>query len=507
MKRSALILRHPALPRLIGPIIIGMVLATGIQWQCPATGGGTLQPDDIPADQNDSAAVVAGNPDGLAIVQGTPNGSVSVNDLTKEVVVVFNEPMIPLARLDAETKGIFNIDPPVPGTYRWYGSRVCAFQPGERFLPGTRYTVKVDGGVTSLAGQKLGESYEFQFETPPLALTGVYPRTGNTLEYDVDFRLYFNYPVSTGAVQRHVQLTANGENVPVTVQYLNDRPAQFEDGLRRDDTQEAELKRRIILKTLRSLPRDAEVELVIRAGLPPMQGNRGLEKDLRYTYRTYGPLKASLEAEAPFFQHMWRHRILFNNPVDLKKAAESLKFTPEAKLLYAPEGNGQYLYLGHFDVKPTATYQLELDAGLQDIYGNALVGERKFQVTIPRVRKDFHSDSGVYTIESRMQQRLPVQVEGLTDMNATVRTIRLSDLQSLASMEDQELWKLDGNNETERAWNTGLNPEQIRKVPFDLAPFLNQKQGIRLVRMHQQVEQYDGDIENKSRVQLVQSTN
>ncbi|MCB1322142.1 MAG: Ig-like domain-containing protein, partial [Leptospiraceae bacterium] len=236
MNRIALILRHPALPRLIGPIIIGLVLATGLQWQCPATGGGTLQPDDIPADQNDSAAVVAGNPDGLAIVQGTPNGSVSVNDLTKEVVVVFNEPMIPLARLDAETKGIFNIDPPVPGTYRWYGSRVCAFQPGERFLPGTRYTVKVDGGVTSLAGQKLGESYEFQFETPPLALTGVYPRTGNTLEYDVDFRLYFNYPVSTGAVQRHVQLTANGENVPVTVQYLNDRPAQFEDGLRRDDT-------------------------------------------------------------------------------------------------------------------------------------------------------------------------------------------------------------------------------------------------------------------------------
>lgn len=150
----------------------------------------------------------------LRVVQSAPRGKLAEVKLAKEIVVVFNHPIVPLAKLDRVTKGVFKVRPNLPGKFRWYGSRVCAFIPEPGFNPGTTYRIEIPKTAKALNGKMLKEAFHFEFQTPALKLLNHYPggspvyreghgyeeyesndRSGTTIPYDQKFRLTFNYPV------------------------------------------------------------------------------------------------------------------------------------------------------------------------------------------------------------------------------------------------------------------------------------------------------------------------
>ena len=84
----------------------------------------------------------------LSVVQNLPGGELKASDFRREILVVFSHPIEPLGTLDKSARSVFQVEPPLKGKFRWYGSRVNAFIPENGYNPGVKYRVKVPAGFT-----------------------------------------------------------------------------------------------------------------------------------------------------------------------------------------------------------------------------------------------------------------------------------------------------------------------------------------------------------------------
>src|SRR5262245_48953918 len=109
----------------------------------------------------------------LEVVEAAPQGEVDSLAQAGEVRVVFSQPMVTLGRVPSEvTAPFFHIEPPLPGSLRWSGTRTLIFTAADPdHLPfATRYRVRVDADATAVSGARLSRPYTFSFTTPTLRL-------------------------------------------------------------------------------------------------------------------------------------------------------------------------------------------------------------------------------------------------------------------------------------------------------------------------------------------------
>ncbi len=456
---------------------------------------------DLPLETFSEPPIYSTNDNELQVVQGSPIGELSVNDLTKEIVVVFNKPMVPLAKLEESTRGVFSITPKVAGKFRWYGSRVNAFVPKEPLRPGTKYQVTVAAGIKALNGAKLDEVHAFAFETPPLKLVSHRPYRNNTIEYDSNFQLYFNYPVSLADVQRRISLQVNGSRVRFQASYVENKSEDEE----RLDVQQREARRGVILKPVAKLPRGAKVRLSLAKGLPPLGGNKGLEKQVVLNYETYGPLRAKLVSDAKFFQELWGLRLQFNNPVNLKDVAKHVRFDPPAEFIEREGGATTRTSFAYWTVKPSQEYTVTISPQLKDRYGNRITGERSFTATTPRLRREFSAYGGVQAIEAEAGLRLPVDVAAIPELKVKLGNFDVDDLKKYVAggYKVRDIPHRDGKDVS---FTTGFDALDRGRVGFALEPHLENKRGWTAVSVTGDIEEWDGDIATRTNRRFVQAT-
>ena len=127
------------------------------------------------------AALTSGSTDspdaGFQVAEVGPSGTVPHENLEGGVWVLFNKPVIALKTLDkpATSSTILAIAPHIDGIYRWYGSRLLAFEPKGPLAPATEYTFSVNGSLRSLQGEALTGDTKFSFRTEPLQIVSVTP--------------------------------------------------------------------------------------------------------------------------------------------------------------------------------------------------------------------------------------------------------------------------------------------------------------------------------------------
>ena len=112
-------------------------------------------------------------PAGLSVAKAGPTGEVSSLASANEVRVVFSDAMVALGRIPEVVQApYFKIVPPVPGRFRWSGTKLLIFTPAKgTTLPfGTKYTVTIDATAASMDGKKLAAPYVFSFTTPTVKL-------------------------------------------------------------------------------------------------------------------------------------------------------------------------------------------------------------------------------------------------------------------------------------------------------------------------------------------------
>src|SRR3954471_2746360 len=135
----------------------------------------------------------------VTVVSGRPAGETSDLGESREVTVVFSEPMVALGRIpNPVTAPFFKIQPALPGTFRWSGTSILIFTPDPKVaLPfSTRYTVTIDTSATAVSGHTLAAPYTFAFTTPTVKLLATnWYRLGNRFDGPVVVGLRFNQPV------------------------------------------------------------------------------------------------------------------------------------------------------------------------------------------------------------------------------------------------------------------------------------------------------------------------
>jgi hypothetical protein len=189
------------------------------------------------------------------------------------IYAVFSQPVVPLAKLGGpvtEDAGLFTIEPPLKGIYRWYGTKLLSFEPEADGLPQQKYTVTVSDSIQSLGGKKLEGNTSFSFETERLGVlswslgpgdswTDTYSAPPDNARY---ITAVFSYPVELDEIAAWIEIRGGGRTYPFTV----GRPGKAERGYRTRDA----LDDQFALIAMNGTPLPTRFLLVLRN--PPIFG-------------------------------------------------------------------------------------------------------------------------------------------------------------------------------------------------------------------------------------------
>ena len=475
---------------LVGAFSVFLLLVVAGLWELgnrplaalPAVMTSTLQEPTAP------------NPDVLEIIQASPKGKLQSAQLDQEIVVVFNQPMVPIGKVSDTDRKAFRIEPALSGKYRWYGTRVAAFIPDAPLKPGSSYRVIVPA-QKSLNGKELKKEYSFDFRTPPLTLHYSYPYSGSRIKYDQSFTLYFNYPVSLRDIQRMGKLYANGREVGFSASYREE-----------EDADQESQQSTVIIKPNSELPRNAAIQVFLKKGLPPAGGNDGLESDAVIKFQTYGPLSVDLDRKGKYFQDTWSTGLRFNNPVDPAEAIKHIRIEPNLSRSTPEEDEVSFLSIREWPVKAGQKLTIYVDGDVTDVMGNRLGEKKIFQLKMPAYRPDFgmsYSDSDV--VESALKQLLPASMAAIPQYSLGQRQLSVSEIQSYAASRNSSDY-LRNISYQKKDIKTGLSENDSATVGVDLAPFLKNKRGWLAVDVSAKTINWQGKDQVEHSRRIVQST-
>lgn len=442
----------------------------------------------------------------LEVVQASPSGKLEARDLSGEIVVVFNHPVVALDQVENTKKKVFEIDPPIDGQIRWYGSRVAAFVPDEILPPAAQLTVKVSAGTKALNGKSMRGPYNFSFTTPDLKIERTYPYSGKTIEYDEKIFLYLNYPVDLSVAEKSIVLLSNGNRHPVDISYVTDSQRE------RFYFAGPDTKRMIVITPKRDYPRDAEISVILKKGLIVQKGSRPLPRDVKVSYSTYGPLSVTLKDEDRFFQDSYSTGLEFNNPVKKKDLAKALTISPPLKggplknlTDESQEDTVRFVSFLSWQVEPGQSFSVKIDKSLKDAYGNRLSGASKteYSVKLPPLRADFRAPTGHQVIESAEDQKVPLYAAAMDAVRVQVADVTKYTILAMARNDDDARlsYKQD-------IMKTGLSQYQSGTFGFDLKKYLSSGQkGWLAVRLLDEAVNYKGKKYTKKYTRIIQSTN
>ncbi|MBW1971921.1 MAG: hypothetical protein JRI44_03645 [Deltaproteobacteria bacterium] len=101
-----------------------------------------------------------------------PKGNDIKVEEVKQFIVSFNQPMVPLGRMDQKPKDApLKVEPYLPnGQFRWLNTTTLAYQLKEKLPKSTRFTIFVPKEIKSLLGSSLRKKVEAQFITERISL-------------------------------------------------------------------------------------------------------------------------------------------------------------------------------------------------------------------------------------------------------------------------------------------------------------------------------------------------
>ena len=145
-----------------------------------------------------------------------PQGTIPSDVKRPSFYVLFSEPIVPLAALSEQSSvsPYMEIEPPLKGVFRWYGTSLLSFDATENCNPRQVYTIKLNPAMRSVSGKTLTGTTEFSTEAAPLEIEWSQPGYEWSIknkEYvsvnDVppeaakELRVQFNYDISAEEVK------------------------------------------------------------------------------------------------------------------------------------------------------------------------------------------------------------------------------------------------------------------------------------------------------------------
>ncbi|WP_455383490.1 alpha-2-macroglobulin family protein [Salinispira pacifica] len=423
------------------------------------------------ANYDNSAFSIAESNEPLEVTEYGPVDELPVEIKRPTIFVTFNQPIVPLSKLGdpAGSSPIMNVQPKTDGTFRWYGSRLLAFEPSADLLSQRSFTVTISEGTTSLGGKKLGKPFSFSFHSEYLDLASVFPGAPGANEI-VDpedappnaartITVSFTYPVDMNFVKDFLSVTAEGESFPFTVS----RPAKGE-----GDLDSAFVERTILLSVTKPLPENADVQVELAQGARSSANALGRPDAVSKSFHTIKPFTyvdydtysysfpRSTEGDSnPVY-------LRFSHPVDPKEVASHLSVNlPVTDLSKYVQVFEDTVKLNGLPVTYESTYALRIDAALKDVYGRELGVTQVVKIEVPPAASyAYFPNTGTRMLESQFAPKIIFEYQNIT-----------SGVWKVDSIENP--YKSFSPAELEPYDFSGLKPNVKHYEVLDLSPWLN----------------------------------
>ncbi len=337
----------------------------------PPRTGETIDEPFPPAEPSDVPDPVTAGP--LEVLRFAPEGEIPIAPF---VNITFNQPMVPLGTLNdlAAEEVPVQLDPDLPGTWRWLGTKTLTFQFDsteiDRMPMATEYLVTIPAGTESALGGVLDETVSWSFSTPPPKVISQHP-------YDVPqpldplFFIAFDQRINPDAVLDTIEVMAGSQLVRVRL--ASDEEINEEKTVKRLAENAGE-GRWLAFRAQEPLPPDTPISVSIGPGTPSAEGPLVTEEAQYFSFHTYAPLRIVKHGCAwsddqcrpltPFF-------ISFNNPIDVDLYDDSL-------LSISPElpGATVNIFGDTINIRGASegqtTYRITVSGDIQDVFGQKL---------------------------------------------------------------------------------------------------------------------------------------
>ena len=422
----------------------------------------------------------AGSIQPLEVVRFAPQGEIP---LAPFVSVTFNQPMVPLGRLnDLTAKDVpVVITPELSGTWRWLGTKTLTFEYDsdliDRLPKSTEYTVSIPAGTKSVNGGVLAEAITWSFSTPAPKVISMYPENIPQALEPLIF-LHFDQRIDPAKVLDTITLYAGAGKAELRL--------ATEDEIKADENiqkmvENATEGRWMVFRANQALLPDTTVSITVGPGTPSAEGPLVTTTSQSFSFQTYAPLRVVNYGCYWYSDHcvpLAPFTIDFNNPLDMEKFSEEMISVSPLIPGMSVNNYGSSIEISG-ETKGQTTYTVTLSKELQDEFGQKLgkdtdlafkvgkaeprlVGPQKYFVTLdPAAKKKVFS---VYAVN---YAKLKVQVYSVQPEDWT----GFADYFEKWQQTDRSL-QLPGKLVLDETMNLKLEDDVLTEVGIDLTPYL-----------------------------------
>ncbi len=370
----------------------------------------------------------------LTIVDSGPRDELPSIVKRPQIYVVFSKPVVPLSALGAvmNSTPLMSVEPRAKGVFRWYGSRMLAFESSEDLLPQRLYTVKLAKDLKALDGTRLSGTDSFSFHSEYLAMKEIIPGDISNAQSDYgesyvdesaltdippdrarDFLIRFNYAVDPALVGKSLELSSDDAKLAFTAS----RPPAAKEGSSYRDGIDHYLR----VQTKAAPPENADIRVNLRQGAKSERDALGSAEDQTLSFHSLLPFGFTEyseyswefdEDEVPDKNPLF---LVFSHPIKAESLAGAFDFAEgpaiPASAISSRDGtvrlNGLALARG-------SVYKLILSPGISDIYGRKLGSPVEVTVkTAPdRAYVEF-PDSGPRMLEAGQPPRIAFAMKNM----------------------------------------------------------------------------------------------
>lgn len=391
-----------------------------------------------------------------------PRGTIPSEVKRPSFYVLFSDPVVPLAALSEQSSSspYMEIDPPLKGTFRWYGTSLLSFDAEEDCNPRQVYTIKLNSEMRSADGKLISGETEFRTEAAPLRIEWYQPgyewsqkNKEYVTTYDVppeaakELRVQFNYKVSAAEIAKCSTIQAEGVDLSFrTVQSSSDTVTYFIN---------------------ENLPYESEITLYVR-------DSSDTENCLTATYSTLDPFGFLYATTGSSYdEYMNPVYIYMSHPLNSRTVLRSISTEPAMEITEANlEVSGDRITLYNLPVSYGSEYTVFVDTRLQDKYGRYLSKTLKIPVQVPDAQStvDF-PDSGIRILESQFPHKMVfeyqnVKPESRYELSATDTPLKSIAYPIQVAEDGEDVFHLDSETRNTRIY------EEV-----DLEPYLKDGKG------------------------------
>lgn len=276
------------------------------------------------------------------------------------VTVIFDRPVVPLARLGSGPPAA-TISPPVAGQQRWLGTDTWAIIPSKGLAPATTYTLRLNPALRATDGTTLPGPRSWQFTTLRAAVAKVVPAdNARYMLPRVPIDVVFNVPVVHASAQSHFSLRLSAGGAPVAGRFT---------------WRDASTMRFI---PSAPLPRGSFPRVHVSAGVLAVGGRLPGFKAFSSSFgvapafalSSTDPADGSTDANPSLTVQLH-----FTAPVDPNVAARYLRVEPALSAMHVDAGDQNTVTING-NYRPSTAYRITLRAGLPSLLGDRLPSGR-----------------------------------------------------------------------------------------------------------------------------------